>query len=103
MGMERGDRLQAPGLALLALRLRPHDRLPVRSEDQSRAGVGDFHPVAARLVNVEEERLLDRMLVRAGLDEDAVLEENVGGAQHLFAAVERVSDVVEAALGAAMV
>ena len=97
MGVERLDRLQPPGLALLALFLGPHDRLPVRREDQAGAGVGDFDAVAAGLVDIEEEGLLDRVLVRAGLDVDAVLEEDVGGAQDLLAAVERVGDVVEAA------
>ena len=52
------------------------------------------------LVDVEEEGLLDRVLVRPGLDEDAVLEEDVGRVQDLLAAVERVGDVVEAALHA---
>jgi len=36
--------------------------------------------------------------VRPGLDEHAVLQEHVGGAQHVFAAIERISDVMEAAL-----
>ena len=97
MGVEGLDRLQPPGLALLALFLGPDDRLPVGREDQAGAGVGDLDAVAAGLVDVEEEGLLDRVLVRAGLDVDAVLQEDVGGAQDLLAAVERVGDVVEAA------
>src|SRR5882672_6463540 len=101
--MKRLDRLQPPRLALLALLLGPHDRLPVRRQDEAGAGVGDFDAVAAGLVDVEEEGLLDRMLVRAGLDEDAVLQKNIGGAQNLLAAVERVGDVVEATFSAVMV
>src|ERR1700682_5441972 len=95
--MKRLDRLQSPRLALLALFLGPHDRLPVRREDKTGAGVGDFDAVAAGLVDIEEERLLDGVLVRAGLDIDAVLQEDIGGAQDLLAAVERIGDVMEAA------
>src|SRR5439155_18683669 len=101
--MKRLDRLQPPRLALLALLLGPDDRLPVRREDQAGAGVGDFDAVAAGLIDVEEERLLDRVLVRAGLDVDAVFEKDIGGAQYLLAAVERVGDVMEAAGLAVMV
>src|SRR5271156_2222108 len=68
VGVEGLDRFQAPGLALLALLLGPDDRLPVRREDEARAGVGDLDPVAAGLVDIEEEGLLDRVLVRTGLD-----------------------------------
>ena len=103
VGVERLDGLQAPGLALLALVLGPADRLPVGREDQPRAGIGDLDAVAARLVDIKKEGLLDRVLVRPGLDEDAVLQEDVGGAQNLLAAVERIGDVMEAALGAGVV
>src|ERR1043166_10122409 len=92
MRVKRLDRLQSPRLALLALFLGPHDRLPVRREDQAGAGVGDFDAVAAGLPDVEEEGLLDGVLVRAGLDEDAVFEKNIGSAQDVLAAVERVGD-----------
>src|SRR3954465_2873001 len=95
--MERLDRLQPPRLPLLALLFGPDDRLPVGSQDQPGAGVGDFDAVAAGLPDVEEEGLLDGVLVRAGLDEDAVLEKNIGAAQDVLAAVEGVGDVVEAA------
>src|ERR1700730_8018591 len=103
MGMKRLDRLPPPRLALLAFLLGPHDRLPVRREDQAGAGVGDFDPVAAGVADIEEEGLLERVLGRAGFDIDPVLEKNVGGAQNLFAAVERVGDVVKAAHLAEMV
>src|ERR1700730_15551145 len=96
VGMERLDRFKPPPLALLAFLLGPHDRLPVRRQDEPGAGVGDLDAVAAGLVDVEEERLLDRMLVRAGLDIDPVLQEDIGGAQDLLAAVKRIGDVMEA-------
>ena len=66
MGMKRLDRLQPPRLALLAFLLGPHDRFPVRRQDQAGAGIGDLDPVAAGLVDVEEECLLDGVLVRTG-------------------------------------
>src|ERR1700724_4418126 len=94
MGMKRLDSLQAPCLTLLALVLGPHDRLPVRRQNEAGAGIGDLDPVAAGFVDIEKESLLDRVLVRAGFDIDPVLEKNVGGAQNLFAAVERVGAVV---------
>src|SRR6266576_2419666 len=97
VGMKRLDRLQPPRLALLALFFGPHDRLPVGREDETGAGVGDFDAVAAGLVDIEEECLLDGVLVRAGLDIDAVLEKDIGGAQHVLAAVERVGDVMKTA------
>src|ERR1700737_4307034 len=97
MGVKRLDRLHPPRLAFLALHLGPHDRLPVGCQDQARAGIGDLDPIAAGLVDVKKKCLLDGMLVRAGLDIHAVLEKDVGSAQDLLAAVERVGEVVEAA------
>ena len=84
--VEALDRLETPRLALLSLGFGPHDGLPVRREDQARAGVGDLDAVAAGFVDVQKERLLDRVLVGAGLDVDAVLEKDVGRPQHVFAA-----------------
>ena len=78
--MKRLDRLQPPRLAFLAFFLGPHDRLPVRRQDEAGAGVGDLDAVAAGLPDIEEEGLLDRVLVRAGLDVDAVLQKDIGGA-----------------------
>src|SRR5258708_15068493 len=85
MGMKRLDRLQSPRLPFLAFLLGPYDRLPVRRQDEPRAGIGDFDPVAAGLVDIKKKRLLDGMLVRAGLDIDAVLEEDVGRARETAA------------------
>src|SRR5216110_287165 len=101
--MERLDRLQPPGLALLALLLGPDDRLPVGREDEAGAGVGDLDAVAAGLIDIQEEGLLDRVLVRAGFDVDAVFQKDIGGAQNLLTAVERVGYVVEAACLAVMI
>jgi len=89
VGVERLDRLEAPGLALLALLLGPHDRLPVGRQDQPGAGVGDLDPVAARLIDVEEERLLDRVLMRAGLDVNASLQADVGRPKNVLALIAR--------------
>src|SRR3954468_23182044 len=63
VGVERLDRLQPPGLALLALFLGPDDRLPVGRENEAGAGVGDLDAVAAGLPDIQEEGLLDRVLV----------------------------------------
>src|SRR5579872_1134324 len=100
VGMKALDRLEAPGLSLFALGFAPADRLPIRRQDQPRAGIGDLDAVAARLIDIEEECLLHRMFMRAGLDEDSGFEENVGGAQHVLAAVEGEGDVMEAAADA---
>ncbi|ELP64745.1 hypothetical protein STRTUCAR8_09605, partial [Streptomyces turgidiscabies Car8] len=62
------DGLQAPRLPLGALGLRPGDQRPVGGEYQAGERVAQFDAVAARFVDVEEERLLDGVLVRAGLD-----------------------------------
>src|SRR5437588_11621555 len=83
VGVKRLDGLQSPRLPLFALLLGPYDRLPVRCQDQPRAGIGDLDAIAAGLVDIEKEGLLDRMLVRTGLDIDVVLEKNVRGAQDL--------------------
>ena len=77
--------------------------LPVRLQDQPRAGIRHLDAVARRLVDIEEEGALDRVLVRPGLDEDAVLQEDVGSPQHVVALVDRVGDVVEAAARAGMI
>ena len=94
--MERRDGLHPPRLPLRALGLRPDDRLVVGGEDQE-APRADLDPVAARLVGVEEERLLDRVLVRARLHHDPVLEEDVGRAEHVLALVDEEGDVMEPA------
>src|SRR6185437_11993366 len=101
--MERLDGLKPPRLALLAFGLGPADRLPVRRKHQPRAGTSDLDPVAARLIDIEEERLLDGVFVRTRLDKDAVLKENVGSTQDVFARVECVGHVVETALGAGVI
>src|SRR5580692_11062630 len=54
------------------------------------AGVCDLYAVAAGLVDVEEKRLLHGVFVRAGFDEDAVFQKNVGGAQNVLAGIDGV-------------
>ena len=81
---------------LRALGLRPDDRLVSRVEDQEAPGT-DLDAVAAGLVGVEEEGLLDRVLVRPRLHHDAVLEEDVRRAQHVLALVDEERDVVQPA------
>src|SRR5699024_7629660 len=76
VGMEGRDGLHSPGLALRPFSLAPFDHGPIRIENQTSAGVGEFDAIAARLPDVEEESLVDRVLVGAVLDEDAVLEED---------------------------
>src|SRR5665647_1208634 len=75
---------RAPIGAGAALLLVPGHRLPVGCEYQEAAGI-DFHAIAARLVGVEIEALRIIVLGRAGLDEDAVLAEDVGGAHDVVA------------------
>src|ERR1700730_18451626 len=96
VSVERFNRLESPRLSLLALFFRPDNWLPVRSEDQARARIRDFHAVAAGFVDIQKESLLHRMLVRTGFDEDSVLKKNIGGAQNVLAAIDGVSDVMEA-------
>ena len=66
-------------------------------QDQARARIGELDTVARRLLDVEEEGLLDRVLVRPGLDDHAVLKENIGGLQHVLALIDRIGHVVEPA------
>ena len=98
MGVEGLDGFQPPGLTLLALGFRPGDGFPIGGEDKARAGIGQFHTVARRFPDIKEEGALDRVLVGAGFDVDAVFKEDVGGAQDVFALVGGVGEVMEAAV-----
>src|SRR5690606_15173401 len=51
VGMEAFNRLQAPGLALLALIFGPGDRGPVGAQDQARTGIGNLDAISGRLVD----------------------------------------------------
>src|SRR6266700_3004981 len=93
--VERGYGGQAPGLALGPLGLGPAHRRPVGGEDQPGARVAQLDPVPAWLVDVEEERLLDRVLVRAGLDEDALVQADVRGTQDVFPGVGGEREMVQ--------
>src|ERR1700760_514076 len=96
VGVEGLDRLQAPGLALGPFGLGPGDRAPVRRQHQPCDRIAQLDPVPARLVDVEEERLLDGVLVRSGLDENPVVQADVGGPDDVLARVRRERDVVQA-------
>ena len=89
--MEGPNGLQSPGLASLTLRLCPGDGLPVRREDQARAGMGHLHAVAPGFIHVEEECLLHGVLVRPGFDEHARFEEGVRRLQDRLAAASGAS------------
>src|SRR5262249_22721449 len=99
LDVERWHGLHAPSLPFRALRLRPDHRLVVGRVDQV-AARGDLDPVAAGLPRVEEERLLDRVLVRARLHHDPVLEEDVGRAEDVLALVDEKCDVMQATTAA---
>jgi hypothetical protein len=71
----------------------------IGGEQQPGSGVAQLDPVATRLPHVEEERLLDRVFVRPGLDVDAGVEEHVGGAQDVLPGVGGERDVVQPAAG----
>src|SRR5690606_15925731 len=96
MGVEGLNRLHAPGLTLLTLGLGPGDRLPIGPQDQACACIRHLDAVSGRLVNIEEKGALDRVLVRARLDMDAVFQKDIRCAQDILTAVDSVSDVVEA-------
>src|SRR6202044_3724548 len=57
VGVEGLDRLPAPGLARGRFGFGPGDRPPVRREHQPGGRVAQLDPVAAWLVDVQEERL----------------------------------------------
>src|ERR1700730_6887835 len=98
VAMKRLNGFEAPRLALLAFLPRPGDRFPVRSQDQARTCVRDFHPIATRFVDIEEKGLLDGVFVRARFDVDTVLQENIGGTENVLTAVDDVGEVMEAAV-----
>src|SRR6478735_4338849 len=93
--MERLDGFHAPGLPFAALLLAPLDHGRVRVKQQAGAGVGQFDPVAAGLPDIQEERLVDGVLVRTGLDVDAVFKEDVRGLQDVLAGIGGERHVVE--------
>src|SRR3712207_3673832 len=98
--VEAWDCLQPPSLALFPFGFGPGHRLPVRLQDQPRARIRHLDAVAGRLIDIKEEGALDGVLVRTGFDEDAILEKDVGSPQHIIALIDRIGDVVEAAMRA---
>src|SRR5262245_23803420 len=103
MRVERLDGLESPRLSLLPLGLIPDDRLPIRREHQTRTGVIEFDAIAAGLVDIEKERLLDGVLVRSSLDVNAVLETDVRGTKDLVFRIHRPRRVMEAAMRSVVV
>ena len=93
--MKRFDRLKAPGLAFLALSLAPANRFPIGREDQTRPRITNLDAVPAGLIHIQKESLLDSVLVRPALDEHTVFKKDIGRPQHFFAAIHRISQVVE--------
>ena len=61
---------------------------------RARTGTRHLDAISAGLVYIKKEGLLDRMFVRSGLDIDAILEKDVGGAQNVFARIKREGYVV---------
>jgi hypothetical protein len=72
VSVERVDGLQSPCLALFPFLFGPVDRLPVGIEDEPGSGIAELDAVASGFVDVEEERLLDRVLAGAGLGIDTL-------------------------------
>src|SRR5581483_3587178 len=103
VSVKRLDRLESPGLTLLALRLAPANRFPVWRENQTRARIGDLHAITAGFIHIQKECLLDGVLVGTGFDVDAVLQTDVSGQEDLLAAVDGICDVVQASPGSGVV
>jgi hypothetical protein len=100
MRVEAFNRLESPCLSFLSLRFRPPNWLPIRRKNETRAGIRNFHAIAAGLVDVEKERLLDGVFVRPRFDKDPVLEKDIGAPQYILATIDGVSNVVKATLHA---
>ena len=95
MRVEGGYGLHAPGLTFGTLGLRPgHHRL-IGVQNQSGASVGKLNAVTAGFPHVEEERLIDRVLIRPVFDVDTFFEEEVGGFQNIFAGIGRKCQMME--------
>src|ERR1051326_9108655 len=97
--MERFNGFQSPSLAFLPFGLGPPDGFAIGRQNQASAGIGDLHAASAGFQNIEKKGLLDGVLVPAGLDLDAVLQEDIGCEQNFLAAVYGVRDVMKTALG----
>jgi hypothetical protein len=80
MSVECLNGLQTPGPGLSCARLQTNGLVSSRGRNETRAGVRNLDPMAARLKNVQEESLLDSVLVWACLDLDAGLQKDVCGA-----------------------
>ena len=97
IGMKRLDGFQSPGLAFLSVLLRPRDRFPVGGQNQAGTGVRNFHSVAAGLVDVQKEGLLDGVLMWSRFNVDSAIQKNVRRTQDILTAVHRVGEMMKAA------
>ena len=102
VSMKRLDGFQPPGLAFFSLRLCPDNCLPVWGQNQTRAGVRQLYAVASRLPDIEEEGTLNRMLMRACLNVNAIFQEDVSRAQNLFPRVGGPGHMMQASVTAAV-
>lgn len=75
----------SPRLALFTVFSIPHYGFPFWVKNQIAAG-SDLAPIAARLVEIEEECLANRVFVRAAFDECSTLHQDVRRAQHILSA-----------------
>src|SRR5699024_650027 len=73
------------------------DHWLVRIQNQPCPGVGELDAVTARLPNVEEEGLVDRMFIGTIFDVDALFVKVVCSFENVFACVRGEGQMVEAA------
>src|SRR5699024_3852970 len=97
VGMKRWHCLHSPSLTLGAFRLGPVDHWLVRIQNQPCPGVCGLDAVTARLPNVEEEGLVDRMFIGTIFDVDALFEKVVCSYDNVFACVRGEGQMEEAA------
>src|SRR5699024_7613220 len=97
VGMKRWHCLHSPSLTLGAFRVGPVDHWLVRIQNQPCPGVGELDAVAARLPNVVEEGLVDRMVLGTISGVAALFEKVVCSFESVFACVRGEGQMVEAA------
>ncbi len=102
MSVECLDRLQAPGLPLASLCLGPAYRFPIGGEDQPCTCIRQFNPIAGRFPDIEKEGSLNGVFMRPLLDMDAILQENIGCPQNVFALIGGIGDMMQPPFAATM-
>src|SRR5947207_3356754 len=96
VGMKGSNGGRAPGLAFGTVGLSPDDRFPIWLKGKH-ALSNNLDAVATRLVGIEEEALGNRVFARRKFNEDTIFQVDISGPQHIFAVVEVISDVMQAA------